>query len=209
MLYSALELNVILGKTYFWEHGSLSTLPTLSSQIPLAFSAAVPKLMKPHFDVFAILSEHYFRLGADVAAQVEWGRYKIKSLVAKTDVVIGVLYRGGDKLSSECEATAHMSWYVRHSITHPNSQLTQRNCSGNITLHSEAAYESYLAIAKSRNIINDEPRKKPVMILMTIEPGVFQKFQSDPIGRMFDIIEMPSACHFLPLLTPLADILKS
>lgn len=30
------------------------------------------------------------------------------------------------------------------------------------------------------------------MILMTIEPGIHRQFERDPMGRMFDVIDMPS-----------------
>jgi hypothetical protein len=188
-LHSALALNEILTKIYFWEDALLSTLPTISSQKPLTFSDAVPKIMQPHFGTFSVLSNHYFKLGADINSKIEWTKWKMESMLKADDIAIGVLYRGGDKLSIECNPTERIS------------------C-GNITLHSEAAYESYLAIAKSRNlksdkakplpngIIDDVLRKKPIMVLMTVEPGIFQKFQSDAIGRMFNIIEMPSEFAF-------------
>lgn len=172
-LHSALALNEILTKIYFWEDALLSTLPTISSQRPLTFSDAVPKIMQPHCGTFSVLSNHYFKLGADINSKIEWTKWKMESMLKSDDIAIGVLYRGGDKLSIECNPTERIS------------------C-GNITLHSEAAYESYLAIAKSRNLLHDVPRKKPIMVLMTVEPGIFQKFQSDAIGRMFNVIEMPS-----------------
>lgn len=64
--------------------------------------------------------------------------------------------------------------------------------SGNITLHSEVAYDSYLAVVKSLNIPEDPPRRKPKLLLMTVEP-VFEDFKLDPIGSLFDVIVMPSA----------------
>jgi hypothetical protein len=30
------------------------------------------------------------------------------------------------------------------------------------------------------------------LILMTIEPGIHREFERDPIGRMFEIVDMPS-----------------
>lgn len=32
------------------------------------------------------------------------------------------------------------------------------------------------------------------MVLMTVEPGMLTRFRADPIGRMFNVVEMPSMC---------------
>lgn len=63
--------------------------------------------------------------------------------------------------------------------------------SGNITLHSQAAYESYLAVAQARGIVDVVPRRKPKMVLMTTEPSVLNMFKADKIGSLFEVVSMP------------------
>lgn len=59
-------------------------------------------------------------------------------------------------------------------------------------MHAEAAYAAYLEIDTSRNSTIVQPKRKPKMVLMTVEPGIYEQFQTDAIGQLFDIVEMPS-----------------
>jgi hypothetical protein len=154
----------------------------------------VPEVMRLHFDIMSALSKHYFVLGPDVKNIIEWGLSQLRMLVGKHDITIGVSYRGGDKMITKCIATTRMSWCVpfKFSQIYFVSDVADiLNRSGNVTLHSEAAYESYLAIAERRKIRTPALRR-PKLLLMTIEPGMKEQFQNDPIGRLFDVVEMPS-----------------
>lgn len=113
LIHSVLSLNTHMRRNHFWgARSELSTLPALSSQSPLPFSGAVPSVMRPHFIDMAHQSEVHFKHNAELETRAASINSKLRSILKKDDIAIGVLYRGGDKLSIECSSTERISWFV-------------------------------------------------------------------------------------------------
>ncbi|POY71752.1 hypothetical protein BMF94_5113 [Rhodotorula taiwanensis] len=145
-------------------------LPALDSTRPKPGPDNVPSLFAHRYIQFSALTAEHFQLNARIRARRDMLRSDMGLLETNGRPVIGMHYRGGDKLKHECR---------------PSSQI------GNITLHCETALDALrsFTFAHPRFEIG---RQKARLVLMTAEPDALKRIENEPIcSRYFDISAFP------------------
>ncbi|BGP43482.1 hypothetical protein JCM10449v2_007517 [Rhodotorula kratochvilovae] len=143
----------------------LAALPLLDSQRPFPLESNVPSLFHERFLQYSAVMREHFSFHTLLRMKVQDGVNELR-LVGKREVpIVGVHYRGGDKLVMD----------------------------GNITLHCETAYDSLLSPSLARDFPSFDPSThKARLLLMTTEPTAFSLFTADAFcARHFAIEELP------------------
>ncbi|BGP51699.1 hypothetical protein JCM10450v2_007649 [Rhodotorula kratochvilovae] len=143
----------------------LASLPPLDSQRPFPLESNVPPLFHERFLQYSALMREHFSFNTLLSMKVRDAVIELK-LGGKQEVpVVGVHYRGGDKLVMD----------------------------GNITLHCETAYDSLLSPSLARDFPSFDPSThRARLLLMTTEPTAFSLFTADAFcARHFAIEELP------------------
>ncbi|TNY19393.1 hypothetical protein DMC30DRAFT_417937 [Rhodotorula diobovata] len=151
---------------------ALDSLPALDSSRPKPGADLVPAIFQKRFSQWSSLTHDHFTFNAVLKAKLERALWELGLDKARSQPVVGVHWRGGDKLRDECKASSQMS------------------C-GNVTLHCENAYEALDTVAHDYPSF-DRTTSKARLLLMTTEPDALSLFRSDPMCRShFDVEELP------------------
>ncbi|GAA5998945.1 uncharacterized protein JCM10292_005814 [Rhodotorula paludigena] len=150
----------------------LDVLPDLDSQRPMPPQNTVPPLFQERFAQYSALANEHFSFNNFLKRKLWNEVFELGLHKPRDEPVVGVYFRGGDKLAVECHASAQMS------------------C-GNITLHCETAYESLASVAHLYPSF-DRTTTKARLLLMTTEPDALSAFSDDPVcARHFHLEELP------------------
>ncbi|GAA5944735.1 hypothetical protein JCM3775_006482 [Rhodotorula graminis] len=150
---------------------TLETLPALDSSRPKPGPDLVPEIFRQRFAQWSALTHEHFSFNAVLQAKLERTLWELKLERPRTQPVVGVHWRGGDKLRDECRSSSQMS------------------C-GNVTLHCENAYDTLETVASDYPSF-DRATSKARLLLMTTEPDALALFQAHPLCTAhFDISEL-------------------
>ncbi|GAA5901435.1 hypothetical protein JCM6882_006277, partial [Rhodosporidiobolus microsporus] len=167
-------------KNQTYDFGMLDSLPDMSATTPLSPADNVPSLFRQRFLQYSAVAREHLLLNPLMQARV--GELVRKyGLDLERDVpTVGIHFRGGDKLATECR---------------PSSKLS---C-GNVTLHCQTALSSLSSIAHlypsfDADALSASPSPapaKPRILLMTAEPDALARFKADAVCQRFEIVELP------------------
>ncbi|GAA5821651.1 hypothetical protein JCM3770_003606 [Rhodotorula araucariae] len=149
----------------------LAALPPLDSQRPFPLDSNIPPLFHERFLQYSALMREHFSFNTLLRLKVHDTVNELGIQRSREVPVVGVHYRGSDKLVMECQASSQMS------------------C-GNITLHCATAYDSLLSppVALDFPTFNSQTGKAR-LLLMTTEPDAFSRFSADRFCARHFVVE--------------------
>lgn len=161
-----------------------TALPLLSSTRVLPAEATLPPSLVSEFEGMQAMFEKHFSFNAAMQEVIGETRRNITSRAERGSPIVGVHFRGGDKLAQECPPSTILSWCGSKSASKP--KLSSLSHSGNVTMHSEAAWNAY------RDLHPGHTGVKPTLMLLTAEGNMLDQFASDPIGSRFTVVAAPN-----------------
>ncbi|GAA5823125.1 hypothetical protein JCM3770_005259 [Rhodotorula araucariae] len=178
--HSIHPINGYIRETTF-EMPDLDSLPLLDSSRPKPGADLVPDVFRERFLQWSVLAKQHFSFNSALNAKLERTLWELGLDKPRAVPVVGVHWRGGDKLKYECQASSQMS------------------C-GNVTLHCENAYDALSTVAVDYPSF-DRTTAKARLLLMTTEPDALALFQADSLCKVhFDISELPRGGSGKPFL---------
>ncbi|GAA5848051.1 hypothetical protein JCM9279_007429 [Rhodotorula babjevae] len=160
---------------------TLESLTSLDSSRPKPGPDLIPDIFRQRFAQWSALTHEHFSFNAALKAKLERTLWELELDGKRSVPVVGVHWRGGDKLRDECRASSQMS------------------C-GNVTLHCENALDTLSTVAHDYPSF-DRTTSKARLLLMTTEPDALSLFEADPLCTAhFTIAELPRGGSNKPFL---------
>ncbi|POY75527.1 hypothetical protein BMF94_1430 [Rhodotorula taiwanensis] len=163
-------VNHWIRNTTFGNMSELDSLPATSGFAPVPGPDTVPALFRHRFLQYSALAAEYFQLNPTVRALRDKYKWDLGLEGTQERPIIGVHFRGGDKIARECRPSAHLS------------------C-GNITVHCMAAVEALSTFAPSFPSFALGTAKAR-LLLMSAEPDAPQLFRGDSICAQHFEVEL-------------------
>lgn len=167
----------------------LESLPSTSAFAPIPAPATVPRLFRQRFLQYSAMAAEYFQLNPKVLAVRDTFKWNLGLEGPSKRPVIGVHFRGGDKITLECLQSPRLSWWAPLNLCCGlHSVLTCHVIySGNITVHCIAALNALTTFAPSYPLFLSSTAKAR-LLLMSAEPNAPELFAADPLcARHFDV----------------------